>query len=257
MENLIVIKIGGNAMNELTEAFYTQVMNWRMMGKKVLIVHGGGNKITEFSRKLHLPVRKDNGIRVTDFATLELTRMVLLGFAQPQILQHLADHDLSAIGLHAAINHLITGTCVNRERYGFVGEITQVNEEVFASILETDIGVLAPLAIDEEGSWLNINGDTAAASIASLLQAEALYLITDVPGVLNEGKVLPQLDANQASLLQQQNIITAGMQPKLRAAFHALQNGVEKIMITNTLSQAGTAILKEGAHQYDYTISNL
>lgn len=60
MENVIVIKIGGNAMNDLTEAFYSQLAEWRRMGKKIAIVHGGGNKITEFSQKVHLPVRKEN-----------------------------------------------------------------------------------------------------------------------------------------------------------------------------------------------------
>ena len=257
MENVIVIKIGGNAMNDLTEAFYSQLAEWRRMGRKIAIVHGGGNKITEFSQKVHLPVRKENGIRVTDFATLEITRMVLLGYAQPQILQQLAQHDLAAIGLHAASNHLLLGTCLDRDRYGFVGEITQVNEPYLSSILEKDIGVLAPLAIDQSGNRLNVNGDTAAASVASLLKAEALYLVTDVPGVLKDGKVIKQLTAKQTTTLQQQNIITAGMQPKLKAAFHALKSGVQKIVITNVLSQAGTTILKEGAQTYDYTISNV
>lgn len=211
--------------------------------EKILIVHGGGQKISDYCEKLQLPVRKINGIRVTDAATLEVTQMVLLGLVQPQILQQLANHNISAIGLNAATHRLVSGTALDREALGAVGKITEIHTALFDAFLADYVGVIAPLALDEQDGWLNINGDNAAAELAVLLQAEALYLLTDVAGVLENGAVIDQLDAAQAELLQLNGVITAGMQPKINAGFFALEQGVETVLIGQQLGAGGTQLI--------------
>lgn len=257
MEKLIVIKVGGNALEELSASFYEQLADWHTQGKKIVIVHGGGNKISELSGQLQLTVKKKKGIRITDAATLEVTRMVLLGYSQPQLLQQLTAHQLPALGLNAAIDQLVTGTYLDQATFGFVGKVTKVNQACFDTLLARHIGVLAPLALDSAGTWLNINGDSAAAAIASLLGAEALYFVTDVPGIMQAGNVLTKLSYQQAMTLQQEKVITAGMMPKIAAAFQALQYGVASIQITNDLQKIGTVITKEGVMQDDYVSSNI
>lgn len=242
MKNLIVIKIGGTAISQLDADFFARLTAWQKAGKKILIVHGGGSEITTLSQKLQLPVKKENGIRITDQPVLELTKVVLLGIAQPKLLLQLAQHQLPAIGLNAADQHLLTGQLLDFEKYGYVGQITAVNQPYLTSLLTQQIGVLAPMAL-QNSSWLNVNADSAAAAIASLLQAEELYLLTDVPGVLKANQVLPVLNAAQANRLRAAKIITTGMQPKISAAFKAADAGVKHVRITNQLSAAGTLIV--------------
>ncbi|KRL98997.1 acetylglutamate kinase [Liquorilactobacillus satsumensis] len=257
MENLIVIKIGGNTLSQLQPSFFQQLQCWRKQNKKILLLHGGGTKITELSHQLNLPVRKINGIRVTDEQVLEVTRLVLLGRTQPLLLQQLAVNSLPALGLNAADQFLLRGSFLDKQRYGFVGKIVQVNSSLLEHLLAEQIGVLAPLALSTAGQWLNVNGDSAAAAIASLLGAKQLYLMTDVPGVLKAGQVLPTLNRKTAQYLQAAHVITTGMQPKIQAAFHAVDTGVNQVQITDHFYHSGTKITQEGVNNDEFTFSNL
>ncbi|KRM96750.1 acetylglutamate kinase [Liquorilactobacillus aquaticus DSM 21051] len=243
MKDFIVIKIGGNTIEQLTADFYQQLHLWLEEGKRILLVHGGGSTISSLSVQLKLPVRKLNGIRVSDEKTLDLTRMVLLGKTQPLLLQKLSEHSLPAIGLNASDDNLLVGDFLDKKTYGYVGEIKTVNKKLLEKLLTTHIGVIAPLTLTPSKQWLNVNADTAAADIASLLNATALYLMTDVPGVLNNGKIVSQLSLETAHDLRNQKIITNGMQPKITAAFQAFQTGVEHVSITNKLTTTGTLII--------------
>ncbi|APX71464.1 acetylglutamate kinase [Companilactobacillus allii] len=240
MEGTIVIKIGGNASNQLPDTFFQQIKNWWDMGKHVLIIHGGGPQISKWSEMLNLSVKKIDGIRVTDDATLDVTKAVLLGMVQPKICQYLSESGLPVIGMNASDNHLITGEYLNKSEYGEVGKVTGINKQWLDEVLEDQIGVLAPLAQTSDGQWLNVNADMAAAKIAVELNAESLVLITDVPGVLNSGKVVSQLTETDADDLFKKDIIKSGMMPKINASFAAHKNGVDQTFITNDLSKPGT-----------------
>lgn len=243
MQNLIVIKVGGNALTELTADFYQTLSAWRAQGKQILLVHGGGNEISRYAEQLHLPIIKRDGIRVTDAETLNVTKMALMGLVQPLILQQLSAHGLPALGLNAATNGLLLGDYLDKAKFAAVGQIQAVNQAFLQNILPHFIGVLAPLAMTAQGDWLNVNGDTAAANIATLLGAERLYLLTDVEGVLKQGKLIKTLTHSEATELIEQGIITQGMQPKITAAFSAKQGGVAQVQICGQLSVAGTQII--------------
>ncbi|PIO82702.1 acetylglutamate kinase [Loigolactobacillus backii] len=242
MTQTIVIKVGGNAINELDANFFNQLRQWREAGKQILIVHGGGPIITEWSKKLHLSVKKINGIRVTDQAVLAVTKAVLLGLIQPQLLSKLSANNLLAIGLNASDQHLLVGETLNQSLYGEVGKITQVNLLLLRQLLQKQIVVLAPLAQTKTGDWLNVNADLAAAEIASQLNATKLVLMTDVPGVMTKGQVMSHLNWPKAQQLLGKQIIKTGMAPKIKAAFQALNKGVAQALITDDLAHAGTTL---------------
>lgn len=240
MKETIVVKIGGNASNHLPQTFFKQLKTWWFEGKRVLIIHGGGPQISEWSEKMQLSVKKIDGIRVTDTETLNVTKAVLLGLVQPKLCQFITNSGLPVIGLNASDNHLLEGKYLNKAEYGEVGQVTDINTAWLQEELQDQIGILAPLAETEDGHWLNVNADMAAATIAIKLHAESLVLLTDVPGVLNSGKVVPQLNENDADELFQNDIIKSGMMPKIKASFTALKNGVEHTFITNDLGRPGT-----------------
>lgn len=240
MKETVVVKIGGNASDQLPITFFKQIERWWSEGKKVLIIHGGGPQISQWSEKLQLPVKKINGIRVTNADTLNVTKAVLLGLVQPKLCQFVANAGMPVIGLNASDNHLLEGQYLNKAEYGEVGQVTKINKEWLQAELQDHIGILAPLAQTADGQWLNVNADMAAATIAIQLHAESLVLLTDVPGVLNSGKVVPMLTEADANDLFQHHIIKSGMMPKIKASFNALRNGVNQTFITNDLGRPGT-----------------
>ncbi|MCH4009194.1 acetylglutamate kinase [Companilactobacillus sp.] len=240
MKETIVIKIGGNASDQLPATFFKQIKDWWEQGKKILIIHGGGPQISQWSEKMHLSVKKIDGIRVTNSDTLNVTKAVLLGLVQPKLCQFVANAGLPVIGMNASDNHLLQGNYLNQSEYGEVGKVTKINKRWLDEQLQDQIGILAPLAQTADGHWLNVNADMAAATIAIQLGAESLVLLTDVPGVLNSGKVVPQLTETAANQLFQKDVIKSGMMPKIQASFRALKNGVNQTFITNDLGRPGT-----------------
>lgn len=242
MAETIVIKVGGHASASLPQQFYQQLQQWQKEGKHILVIHGGGPQISRWSDQFGLTVQKQNGIRVTDAQTLAVTQAVLLGVVQPAICQQFSQHHLAVVGLNTSDNHLLSGTYLDQQQYGEVGQITAVNEAWLQTVLAHQIGILAPLAQTTDGHLLNVNADTAAAAIAAKLGANKLVLLTDVPGVLNAGKVVPMLDQAGADQLFEQKQIKAGMMPKIKAAFNALHEGVHQVLITNDLANSGTIL---------------
>ncbi|EHO52501.1 acetylglutamate kinase [Lentilactobacillus kisonensis] len=242
MGQTIVIKIGGNATTHLSPAFYQQLASWHQAGKQVLIVHGGGPQISQWSSQLNLPVSKINGIRVTGLETLKVTQAVLLGLVQPNLCRHLADHKIPALSLNGAGIPIIQGAYLDKAVYGEVGKVTGVNCDYINQVLERQIGVCAPLAITKDGKVLNVNGDVAAAAVAKLLGAEKLVLLTDVPGIMVANHVVGSLTPGKAKQLVEKEIVQSGMRPKITAAFEALRSGVKEVAITNELKHSGTSL---------------
>lgn len=239
MSQIIVIKVGGNATNHLTNGFFEQLKTWRKAGKEILIVHGGGPQISEWSHQLALPVNKINGIRVTTKQTLKVTQAVLLGLVQPALCRQLSAHGLPVIGMNATGQSVAFAEYLDQAIYGEVGSVTAINEAYIKQALSAGIGVCAPLAT-HAGNYLNVNGDVAAAAIARLLGAEKLYLVTDVPGVMVNSQVIEKLSLQTANQLFEAKVIKSGMQPKIKAAFDALKHGVKEVEITNQLQHPGT-----------------
>ena len=243
----IVVKIGGVASDNLTPSFFETIADWQAAGKKVVIVHGGGHYISEMMEKMALTVTIKDGLRVTDPQTLEVTRMVLLGQVQPLITTAFQQAGFHAVGLNAGCDQLIQGEVIDEEKLGQVGKVQQINAAFLQLLTEKKhVPILAPLGITPEGQWLNINADEVACQVAASLQAEKLYLLTDVPGVKQDDEWLKKVSIHEVDQLKAEKVITGGMIPKLNSAVDALENGVSEVHITNCIECAGTVIVKEG-----------
>ncbi|MCO6184148.1 acetylglutamate kinase [Leuconostoc fallax] len=239
----IVIKIGGNAATQLTPTFFETIKQWQQQGKYVVIVHGGGTMISNLMAQFNEPVIKKDGIRVTNSTSIELTKMALIGQVQPQILDQLRQNNLNAIGLNAGSAQLLTGSFLNQSCYGLVGKIDQVNVKIIKTELHNGyIPVISPLAITNDGQWLNVNADQAATAIAKHLRADHLYLLTDVSGIKVAGNILHHITPTLAQELEMQSIITGGMIPKVNNALTAVAQGVTTVHITDHVNTHGTLV---------------
>jgi acetylglutamate kinase len=229
----VVIKYGGAAMNdpELREDFARDVVLLKYVGMNPIVVHGGGPEITRYMELLNLPVEFVGGLRVSDEATVEVAKMVLVGKVNKDIVLRINRHGQPAVGLcgdDGLLFRVDTMEGPGGEDIGFVGRIERVNAGVIEHIAEDYIPVIASIGADRNGRSHNINADEAAAAVARALGAYKIMFLTDVPGWLSDpGDPESVISETGADEVEAALAATAGgMRPKLRACLDAIHGGV-------------------------------
>lgn len=239
----IVVKMGGVASDNLDFEFFQQIKLWQAQGHNIVIVHGGGNYISQMMEKMNVPVEKKNGLGVTNQVALDIARLALLGQVQPMLTGRFQAEHISALGLNAASDKLIGGHIIDFHKFGYVGQVDKINIYLLENLMGIgQVPIIAPLGMTEDGQWLNINADDVAAQVASQLQADELYLLTDVPGIKKENIWMKKIPTEEIDELKDKKIVTGGMLPKIESAKNALKAGVGAVFINNCISSKGTEI---------------
>jgi acetylglutamate kinase len=229
----VVIKYGGAAMNdpELREDFARDVVLLKYVGMNPIVVHGGGPEITRYMERLNLPVEFVGGLRVSDEATVEVAKMVLVGKVNKDIVLRINRHGQPAVGLcgdDGLLFRVDTMEGPGGEDIGYVGRIERVNAGVIEHIAEDYIPVIASIGADRGGRSHNVNADEAAAAVARALGAYKIMFLTDVPGWLRDPddpqSVISETGADEVEAALA--MTGGGMRPKLRACLDAIHGGV-------------------------------
>jgi acetylglutamate kinase len=244
----VVVKFGGHAMvdKQLKRDFALDMILMKYIGINPVVVHGGGPQIGDLLKRLGKESRFVGGMRVTDKETMDVVEMVLVGQVNQEIVGLINGLGGNAVGLSGRDGNLIVGRkLVHTEKngedgaseiidLGRVGEVTKVNVDVL-SILDREsfIPVIAPVGVGEGGEVLNINADLVAGALAARLSAEKLILLTDVPGVMRDGKLISTLTAAGARDLIRDGDASGGMIPKIKCSLDALAGGVAKAHIVD------------------------
>jgi len=241
---MIVLKIGGDLYKKGLNTSLVNDVKEAFLREKMIIVHGGGDEVTAIAEKLgkkQVFITSPSGIksRYTDKETVEIYTMVMAGRVQ-----HLLSHGLPAVGLAGIDGCLLRAKRKKklliidergRKRIiegGYTGKITTVNTKVLAPLLESGyLPVIAPIALGEENELLNVDSDRAAASIAGALKADDVIFLTDVQGVMINGKYVKNLSIREAEDLLP--TIGPGMDKKLLASIEALKSGVKEAIISS------------------------
>src|SRR6476646_1036584 len=207
MSEILVVKLGGTTIADQRQVLEDVAAIARR--RPVVLVHGGGKRITEWLDRLGVPSRFEGGLRVTDAQSLEVAAAVLRGVVNSELVAGLRDLGVDAVGLSG-----VDGGLLIAERIPHLGLVASVSGQV---------PVVAPLARDGDGIVCNVNADDAAAGIAAGLGARQLVLLTDVDGVRDaDGAKLDTLTVAEAEHLIDGGVIAGGMVPKIRAALSAL-----------------------------------
>lgn len=237
----IVVKYGGNAMTEphLKNGFARDIVLLKQVGLQPIIVHGGGPQIGELLRELGKETKFIDGMRVTDQETMDVVEMVLGGKVNKEIVHLISQQGGHAVGLSGKDGDLIHAKQLTITSHdplanpseiidlGHVGEVSGINPAILDTFLASDIiPVIAPIGVGEDGQTYNINADSVAASIASVVKSEKLILLTNTTGVMDGDTLLTGLLPNQVEQLIDKKVIIGGMIPKIRCAVDALQSGV-------------------------------
>lgn len=234
----IVIKYGGAAMegSRLRNLFARDVALLRAAGARVVIVHGGGAEITRTAAALDIETTFIDGQRVTDKAMADVVMMVLAGKIGKDLVGLFRSAGIPTVSISGADGDLIRA----RKLYpggldlGFVGEADCVDTTILETLLDAGfLPVVAPTANGADGATYNINADLAASAIASALGAAMLIYVSDVPGVIVDGTIVPQLSPREARELIGAGIISGGMIPKIESAIDALDLGVGAVSIVD------------------------
>jgi acetylglutamate kinase len=247
-----VIKLGGTLLEDpdRLDRLCRAIVRSAREGPLV-VVHGGGRRVTEMARRCGLTPRFADGLRVTDGDMLEIVRMVLAGSVNTALVAALAAAGARAVGLTggdgaaAVAEPLQSAVGVD---LGHVGRVLEVRTDLLEHLLGAGfLPVLSPLAVSASGTWLNINADQMAAATARALRADHLIFLTDVDGVLGEdGAVVPWLPVSDARRLIEAGTVSGGMRPKLEACGEALDGGVPEVLI---LPGAQAHLLAAGSPQ--------
>lgn len=234
---IIVVKYGGNAMvsPELQKAVMDDIVLLRLIGVKVVLVHGGGPEISDMLRRVGKESKFVDGLRVTDEETAELVQMVLAGKVNKNLVNLLQNAGGKAIGLSGMDGHMIEAK-MQDERLGYVGEITKINTAPILDLLEKGyIPVVSTIGCDGENHVYNINADTAAARIAGALKSENLILMTDIKGVLRNKDdpetLISRIYVSEVPQLMSEGVIQGGMIPKMDCCVDAIRRGVKQACI--------------------------
>jgi acetylglutamate kinase len=229
----VVIKYGGAAMNDpaLREDFARDVVLLKYVGMNPIVVHGGGPEITRYMEKLDLPVEFVGGLRVSDEATVEIAKMVLVGKVNKDIVQRINRHGQPGVGLSGDDGQLFRVATMEGpggEDIGLVGRIERVNAGVIEHIAADYIPVIASVGADRDGRSHNVNADEAAAAVARALGAYKIIFLTDVPGWLRDPSdpesVISEAGADEVERALE--VVAGGMRPKLQACLDAIHGGV-------------------------------
>ncbi len=233
-----VIKYGGSAMEnpELCRQVVADIEMLKLLGIRIVLVHGGGKAISAHVKALGLPVQFKGGLRVTDDATMEAVREVLVGKVNQDLVWALNEYGHNAVGISGADGKTLKAEPIDPE-LGRVGRIREVDPSLIETILEDGyIPVVATVGCAPDG-FFNINADVAAGKIAEAMGADKLIYLTDVDGlygdVNDENSLIQTLTRSETHMLLESGELDGGMLPKIRSIAEALDGGVSEVVILN------------------------
>ncbi len=253
MKKIFVIKLGGkfieqkNSLYSLLQAICVLVNK----GYGICVVHGGGKQADVMQKKLHIPIKKINGKRITDKKTLDITKMIYKGLLNTNLIAMCNAYSIPAVGISGvdcmlamvtkrpvvSVINYSTGK-KNTIDFGYVGDIQKINIEIVKYLQNGGyVPIIACLGTDNKGNIFNINADMLAVQVALELKAEKLIFVTDTQGVYkNKDKYISSLAIKDAKNMISKKEIHSGMIPKIESSESALYGGIKNIQILGGLT---------------------
>lgn len=252
---VVVVKVGGSIMDQpqVLRSLIEDVCFMDAVGIHPVIVHGGGNNITQAMQAAGLEAHFVQGRRYTDERTLAIAEHVLVNEINKSIIDQINELGPKAMGLHSLASCVVFAKKMfldapgdgnggagkngggRKIDIGMVGDVAWVNGPLLNSLVAAQcVPVVAPIARDAAGGKLNVNADLVAGHVAAAMKAEKLVLVSDTHGIRTSDSAdsyASHLTKSQIDQLIQWGVITAGMLPKVEACFVALEAGVPKTHI--------------------------
>ncbi|MFP4374106.1 MAG: acetylglutamate kinase [Spirochaetaceae bacterium] len=248
----IVVKIGGRALSNpgVLEHLIADIAAL-LRSHRVVLVHGGGAEVTAYAARLGITSEFADGVRMTGEDEMEVVDMVLAGLVNKRIARRFQAAGLRAVGICASDGGILTGTPVVRPdgTPSRTGRVVARDPAFLEHVLNGGyLAVVASTFTDGDGGGLNLNADDAALEIATILAADALLFLSDVPGILRRRgtedaggtpgtgtedapELIRRLTPTEVETEIGTGTISGGMIPKVRSSVAALHAGVGTVII--------------------------
>lgn len=252
---IAIVKIGGRVASEKTktEALLRDMAT--VSSVSYILVHGGGAEVTSAAARFGIESRFVNGIRFTSPEEMAVVDAVLAGKINKELVRMAARAGLNGVGLSGSDAKLFTGRAVSDG--SCTGTVTATDTGLLKLLLENGcFPIIATTSMTDTGLPLNINADEAALALASALKAARLIYISDIPGVLKEGTVIPRLDRKTVAAEIESGVISGGMIPKVNSSVEAVANGVGSVIIGGYEEEGDLHRLESGTKGTSITFSD-
>jgi acetylglutamate kinase len=243
-KHIEIFKIGGSALNSVRDMQgLISCLKPQVKTGKSVIVHGGGNTITQWLGRLGIEHAFINGQRITDEQTMHVVEMVLSGLVNKELVSVLNREGFNALGISGRdANLAVCG--IKDEKFGRVGEIEKINPVLIFKILKEKIlPVVSPVSNGSDGRAVNVNADNFASRISVALKAESLNIVTVTGGVLKEKELIRNITCDDIPGLIKNRTVSEGMIPKLESAVEAIKGGIKKVNMLNYRGEIGTCVV--------------
>lgn len=241
MGKSILIKIGGRAATQL-DTLETLVKEISALSKDfdILMVHGGGAEVSKVTEVFGLEPRFIDGVRQTSPAEMDIVEMVLAGKMNKMLVRMFEANKHKAAGICGADGASFVSQALAGDTR--TGKVVHVDTALIKLLFSGGYTpVMASTSMDKKGDALNINADEAALHIAMALKVDHLIYFSDIPGVLKDSEVIPQLNEKIIEDEIAAGVIAGGMIPKVRSAIEGLKGGVKAVIIGQYTKQGDLA----------------
>lgn len=235
----VIVKLSGKALNEFLEnKKWIDILNYlQSKFDGVIIVHGAGNKISEWANALNHQAKFIDGQRVTCKDTMDIVAAVQSGLLNSKVVSHLSANGFECAGLTGNDRGLFVADYISKN-LGYVGQ-PKINGNIAwlkQMLSDKVIPVFSSVCRDSEGHLMNVNADIFTQALAVTLKTDTVFFMSDISGVKLNGSdsdTITEKDINEGIKSGQ---ITDGMIPKLQSSIELLNKGINKIWIGNDLS---------------------
>ena len=248
-QGALVVKLGGSAasFDDAMRAFAGEL---RRVHERAVVVHGGGKEVSALSERLGITPVFEDGVRMTGDEEMDVVEMVLAGTANKRLVRTFLAAGVAAVGIAGSDGGTVTGTPV-ADRDGHpsrTARVSAVDPRLIRALWRDGyVPVVSPTSSTTEWSAVNINADDVAFALAGALRADALLFLSDVPGILVDGRPLGTITARDAVELIAARVITGGMIPKVHNALTAIDSGVSSVVIGNYSKPGDLSRLLDGS----------
>jgi acetylglutamate kinase len=212
----IVIKVGGEVIKNELDTLTRTLAIMSQAGLYPIVVHGGGPQLNEALEKSGEKTVRIDGLRFTSEKARSIVQTTLKEINQ-SIVKSLRNQAVEVTGI---TNDVLIAKPLDLEKYGWVGKVQKINlEPVTQAFTKKHVTVVACSGQDNNGTPLNINGDTATEAIAQAVNSQSVLAVTDVEAVYDEnGERMHtiNLDPDELSSLLEQPWLHGGMELKVK-----------------------------------------
>lgn len=237
MKPTILIKTGGKVAvkgPELTDLI--KEMKLLNSDYNFVFVHGGGAEVTAASKVYGFETTFINGIRMTTSSEMDLVDGVLAGRVNKRLVRNFESLGIKAVGLSGNDGQIFTGVTKDSTKENRTGKVTKTDPTLLKILLNSGFTpIISSVSMETSGKALNINADEAALAISESLNVDKVIFISDILGILKDGKVMDVMTPELIDKEIKSGVISGGMIPKVKSSITAINNGVDSVVISNYL----------------------